>query len=278
MRSPLLTLLAAGLLAAAAGAQTDDFEAYVVGYGGAENIGSLVLDENTVTGTGQGPGLVADGCVYSCAGNSLQWNGPGWFGQPSKDLLANSGDGRLTLTYDSPVSSMSLELFAFSGFPDTTVVTVFNSSGATLSTTTVSVPGSTPVPFAFSGADIKTVTIQSTVYGWSTIIDNHSYGGAPVFTLAKSGTCPGGMTLTTTNGTASSAVAVLHGAAGSFTKPSGTCAGLTLGIASPKLGAIIGSNGSGAASLSFGAMAGWCGRTVQAVDISTCTASNTITL
>jgi hypothetical protein len=102
--------------------------------------------------------------------------------------------------------------------------------------------------------------------------------GAPSFTLAKAGNCPGSVTLTTTNGTPSSAVAILYGNAGSWTKPSGTCAGLTLGIASPNLGAIIGSNGSGTASISFNSQAAWCGKTVQAVDIATCTASNTITL
>lgn len=103
-------------------------------------------------------------------------------------------------------------------------------------------------------------------------------GGAPSFTLAKSGTCPGSVALFTSNGTPFNLVAILHGTAGSFTKPSGTCAGLTLGIASPKVGGIIGSDGSGAASAALNSLASWCGRTVQAVDLATCTASNTITL
>jgi len=118
-------------------------------------------------------------------------------------------------------------------------------------------------------------------YGTITFDDyevNGGCGGGPGFTLAKSGTCPGLMTLDTANGTASSSVAILYGNAGTFTKPSGTCAGLTLGIASPNLGAFIGSNGAGAASLSFNTSAAFCGKTVQAVDVSSCTASNTITL
>ena len=62
----------------------EDFEAYVVAVGGAENTGSLFLDDTTITGTGQGPGLVLGGCFYSCAAGSLQWNGDTYFGLPTK--------------------------------------------------------------------------------------------------------------------------------------------------------------------------------------------------
>jgi hypothetical protein len=104
--------------------------------------------------------------------------------------------------------------------------------------------------------------------------------GPPAFTLAKSGTCPGPVTLTTTNGAPGGSVAYLSGGPGSTTKPSGACAGTTVSLSSPTLRAIRPSNGSGSSSLSFNAPAGACGATMQCVDIGPgpCTTSNTITL
>ncbi|MDA1261075.1 MAG: hypothetical protein O3A20_10700, partial [Planctomycetota bacterium] len=71
--------------------------------------------------------------------------------------------------------------------------------------------------------------------------------------LAASGSCPGAMTLTATNCTANSSVAILYGSAGSFTKPSNPCGGLVLGIQNPTLGAMLGTDGAGAAALTFNA-------------------------
>lgn len=102
--------------------------------------------------------------------------------------------------------------------------------------------------------------------------------GPPGFTLAKTGTCPGPVTLSSSNGTPNRPVAVLYGNAGTFTKPSGACAGLTLGIQNPALAVMLNNNGAGAASVSFNTTAAFCGKTVQFVDVQTCTASNTVTL
>ena len=96
--------------------------------------------------------------------------------------------------------------------------------------------------------------------------------------LAKSGSCPGSTTLTASNCTAGGNVAFLYGAAGTYTKPNNPCQGVTLGISSPTLGTILTANGSGTASLTFNAPAGACGLTVQAVDVATCTPTNTVTL
>jgi len=73
-------------------------------------------------------------------------------------------------------------------------------------------------------------------------------------------------------------VAVLYGNAGAFTKPSNPCGGLVLGITNPTLGAMLGTDGAGAATLSFNAPAGACGKTVQGVDVASCTATNTVVL
>ncbi len=97
-------------------------------------------------------------------------------------------------------------------------------------------------------------------------------------TLEQIGTCPGPVKLSFTNCTPNSSVAVLYGIAGSFTKPSNPCGGLTLAISAPTLATMLGTDGSGAASLSFNAPAGACGMTVQGVDVATCTATNAIVL
>lgn len=105
-----------------------------------------------------------------------------------------------------------------------------------------------------------------------------SNSGPPSFTLSKSGSCPGFVTLSSANGTPNSTVVVLSGNAGSFTKPGGTCAGMTIPCANPKLRAILGSDGSGAAGFSFNAPAAACGASIVFIDVSTCTPSNAVVL
>jgi len=103
-------------------------------------------------------------------------------------------------------------------------------------------------------------------------------GNVPVPTLAKIGTCPGLVTLTGTNLTPNRQMALLHGPAGSFTKPSGVCAGITLAIRPPTLAAMLPVNAGGVASISFNAPSAYCGRTVQGVDVASCTPTNALVL
>jgi len=103
-------------------------------------------------------------------------------------------------------------------------------------------------------------------------------GGPPVYTVTKTGTCPGLVTLSSANGTPNRPSAVLYGNAGSFTKPSGACAGLTLGISQPTLAVMLNNNAQGAASVSFNTSPAFCGKTVQFVDVTSCTASNAVIL
>ncbi len=101
-------------------------------------------------------------------------------------------------------------------------------------------------------------------------------GGGP--TLSKTGTCPGPVTITVNGATPNSPVAVVYGLPGSYTRTSAPCIGLTLNVATPTLAGILSSNNSGTASISFNSPPGLCGRTVQAVDVPSCTKTNTITL
>jgi len=96
--------------------------------------------------------------------------------------------------------------------------------------------------------------------------------------LAKSGACPGSVSLSITGASPNGLVGILYGPAGTFTKSGPPCAGLSVDIASPTLGALIPADGAGNAALNFRAPPGACGRSVQGVDIASCSATNTITL
>jgi hypothetical protein len=102
--------------------------------------------------------------------------------------------------------------------------------------------------------------------------------GPPGPSLALSGTCPGPVTLTASNCTAGGMVAMIYGAAGTFTQTGSPCTGLTVDIAAPTLGGLLVADGAGSAAVTFNAPAAACGLTVQAVDVGTCTTTNTITL
>jgi len=276
--SSFAAIAAVLLLASTAGAQAvlEDFEAYSIGYGSAEVMNISNLDENAFV-NGQGPNLVLDGCTYSAGAGTLQWNGPGWYGTATKNILSNSA-GLLTLIYDTPVTSVQFDMTAYTGYSDVTVVTVYDGGMSPIYTSApINVPDQNAVPFLYTAASIGKVTMQSSVYSWSVMIDNHKFGGGGV-SLSKTGSCPGPVTLNATGCTAGGNVAILYGTAGSFTKNGNPCNGLTLGIANPTLAAMRTANGAGAASLSFNAPPGACGRTVQAVDVGSCTASNTILL
>jgi len=101
--------------------------------------------------------------------------------------------------------------------------------------------------------------------------------GGPTLTLSDN--CPiAAVTLSISNCTPNSGVALLFGDAGSFTKPSNTCGGLVLGIQNPILGSILTTDGSGAASYYYPLRPNVCGKTIQGVDIASCTATNTVVL
>lgn len=120
--------------------------------------------------------------------------------------------------------------------------------------------------------------VWQTSWNSSTVFELEA-GGAPGLTLAISGTCPGAMTLTVNGATASGTIAIAYGTPGAFTIPSGPCAGLVLDIGpSVTLAGMFGASASGDLTLNFNGPAGGCGATVQAVDLSSCTKSNTDTL
>lgn len=104
------------------------------------------------------------------------------------------------------------------------------------------------------------------------------------FVLAATGSCPGPMSFTTTNGTAGGTVAFTWGSAGTFTIPGGKpCVGTELDLVPllvpPPGYKLATANGAGSATLGPISVPGaGCGLLVQAVDLATCTVSNTVVL
>ena len=111
------------------------------------------------------------------------------------------------------------------------------------------------------------------------VVDN---GGNPTGPgLSVSGTCPGVQNANASGMTAGGPVAFYYAlAAGSTTIPSGGCAGLTLPVAAPtQLGGFVIADAAGNASLSGSSQPSHCGLVILgAVDVATCTGSNTVTL
>lgn len=270
----ILSPLLLALVAAPAAAQSviDDFETYAIGTSFAENTGSVSIDDTTVTGTGQGPGLVTDGCTYSAFGGEIQWNGDGYFGLGSRSILSNFTN-TITLEYDSAVTDIDLELKAFSGSPDTATITGLLGGSVVFTSAPIAIAGPTPVPYNSSGVAVDELQITGT-NAWSPILDNHAYRGGPQ--LAINGLCPGPATVVVTGATPFATIAFASSSAlGSFTIPSGACAGTTLGLASPTLLGFATADGTGTVNLAVTLPAGFCGDFLQAVDLGTCTPSNT---
>jgi len=263
----------------------EDFEAYVVSVGSAENIGSLALDSSTVSGTGQGPGLVLPGVFFQANAGSLQWNGDTYFGLPTKTLLSNSGDGTLYCGYATPQASVSFGLHAFSGYADTAVVDAYDSSGTLVDTTgPVNVPGPTTVPVTLTGPNIQRVVISG-IHSWSPIIDDNDFDSSSSCGLQLSivGPCPGVNNVTVNGGVPGNQCFVGYAwGLGSYTVPGGPCAGTVLGL-DATVSLVPGSpftfDASGQVVFSAFVPAGACGAVyVQAMESPTCCVSNVVAL
>lgn len=293
--SALLTLCAGLLLAGALPAQvlanraalsgrlnssvTEDFEGYSIAPANGELLWILSLDENSLAG-GQGPGLVLDGCTYSCNDTCLQWNGPQYYGTPSKTLVSDASDGVLTLTYDAPMSGVGFDLLAYQGSPDSVIVTVYDWSGAVIHTSApISVPGPSPVFFGYQAAAIGKVTIDSQVNAWSSLIDDHQYGRSGP-TLTMSGACPGPAVLTVSGVTAGARIVLgFAGSLGSFAvPPSYPCSGTVLGLGGRPIVAGMMRAQTDVATLSVTLPPGACGGYLQALVLTTCTTTNVLQL
>lgn len=114
--------------------------------------------------------------------------------------------------------------------------------------------------------------------GNSDLLTEFDLGGPSGPTLSITGSCPGTVTFDISGGTSFGGVGVAYGAAGSFTIGGGGCAGLAIDISSPTLAGVFGADINGDVSFTANIPSGACGLTVQAVDLGSCSATNTVVL
>jgi len=115
----------------------------------------------------------------------VQWNGAAYFGLTTRTILSNSDDYTITIRYDAFTQVMGVDLFAYLGYGDVATVEIFDRSSALVGSTTLTLPSDASPQFVGFEHDegIGAVRLTSSVFRWSPILDNHSYGA-----LA----CPGG--------------------------------------------------------------------------------------
>ena len=161
------------------GGTLEDFESFAVASGTAVGLSCATLDATAVC-NGQGPGLVVPGISFPLSVIG-QWNGAGYFGSPSRELLA--GDPASVIDFGVPVQAFGVDLRAFAGFPGTATVTVFASDDVTPIGTLASIAlGASGAP-VFAGwedlAGIGRVEVTQTGQVWTPPIDNLEFGIVP---------------------------------------------------------------------------------------------------
>jgi hypothetical protein len=136
----------------------------------------LVLN-SAATCNGQGPGLVVPGVNFNFTAKG-QWNGAGYFGAPSREILSNSQP--LTIEFTTPVTIFAVDLRAYVGFPATATLTMYGLDDATIIGTLAPVYLSTTgVPTRVAWQDdtgIGKIVATQTGQPWSPIIDNLEFG------------------------------------------------------------------------------------------------------
>ena len=173
---------------------TEDFERFNVPANNAfilrDSSGNMIPNlDSTSIANGQGPGLVLPGITIGTAGGfqGLQWNGAGYFGQPSKDLISMVPG--ITITFDHPVTAFGLDLLTFSGeLSSGAAIGIFDRTvgierGEFWGISVPSAPPDQQVSPVFFGyydpAGFNFITIGNTLQLHSIIIDNVTFGGVP---------------------------------------------------------------------------------------------------
>lgn len=102
--------------------------------------------------------------------------------------------------------------------------------------------------------------------------------GTPL-ALSITGSCPTSVTINVVGATPNGSIAIAYGfSTGTFTLPPGPCAGLVIDMNNPTLAGFFTADAAGSLSLTTPIPAGICGRTLQAVDLAACVATNTVIL
>jgi hypothetical protein len=171
---PTLNSIVAGY-----GPVTENFEAISLPLNVGQ-VGPPVLNSTTHF-DGWGPGLVVPGVTFWAVLGDLQWNGAGYYGQPSEDILSTSST--IQINFSNPTLAFGLDLLVFAGFGDHANVNVYGADDTTLLASVSGISISDPSSTVFFGyqdsAGIGMVQIEDTDHGWSPLIDNVTFATVP---------------------------------------------------------------------------------------------------
>ncbi len=161
----------------------EDFESYAVGDGISDSAFGLGVLDSTTISNGQGPSLVEPGATYvsgdGSSVNNFSWQGDGYLSLPTKTIVAFIAANiptTLTISYDTPVIAMGVDLYDYDLFSHTTTISVFDDGGGLIESFDFSIDGSAGVFFGYESSAIGSVKFTGNPLGWASIIDNHSYG------------------------------------------------------------------------------------------------------
>ena len=257
----------------------EKFEMYPIGFGGATSIGVSTLDSSTIDGNGNGPNLVESGVTYSSTG-TMQWNGEGWFGQPTRTLMPG---GTLTIDYAAQQSNVSFTLNAFSGgYADVANCYAYDTFGNLVdSVLGVSIPDATQVPVTLSGLNIIKVEVVGTIQSWGALFDNHNYTTEYPLLLDIVGPCPGTNAVNISGGTPGKFCKIMYSTSNAGSVITfGSCTGswTDLGVPVRALSQNYKFNAAGEVNINRFIQANACGRIyVQVID-NNCRLSNVFAL
>jgi len=123
--------------------------------------------------------LVKPGLAFGSGGNGLQWNDAGYFGAPSREIVA---DGILIIDFQVGVTAFGLDLRMFTGFPSSSTMHVFAADDTTVIGTISGIPLLTSGAPVFAGwhdaGGIVRVQLHQGFAPWSPILDNLEFGVA----------------------------------------------------------------------------------------------------
>jgi hypothetical protein len=161
------------------GPVTETFEGLPVPPGNA--IVTIPTINNSTPVLGFGSGLVLPGVTYNSPAALIQWNGAGYYGLPSRDLLSNST--MLGIDFDTPTVAFGLDLLVYAGYSDGAIINVYGADDTTLLANISGIfitDPSSPVFFGYQySGGIGRVTIEDTQWGWSPLIDNLTFVPEP---------------------------------------------------------------------------------------------------
>ena len=163
----------------------DTFDTFGVANGTSTAINCALLTSGT-TCNGQGPSLVASGAQFTFGSGGGQWDGAGYYGSTSREIVGRQNTSgtpapqMLTITFTTSVTTLGLDIRAFTGYAATATMTIFGTDGHTVIGIIPNINLSADGSSVFAGwqdmAGIGKVQLSQNGQYWSPVLDFLEYG------------------------------------------------------------------------------------------------------